>query len=160
MKFATHDLRTNEGVVTAKETTTRLVNWLNTLPDCSNATPVIVSIGLTTYVGARYTKTHSIGKTRKSIRYYLLGKLPRSYVRNHQIVYRCESVHTDYDLFVAGYATEETVNNPQFASFHPFGEWFVLHVWDHEALDSRIDTYDEYRPYPRPRMNIKIHNLV
>lgn len=132
-----------------------LAEWINRLPNCSDATPVIIKIGRSDYVGAKYTCTHDKGLDRIQTRYYVLGDLPASKKRGN-IAYRCESSHGDYDLFVAGWASLETVKNAQYAQFHPFGVWFSLHIWNHAELGNRVD-YGERSIYPR--MNIKIESI-
>lgn len=127
-----------------------VAKWLNTLPNHSNAKPVRVKIGRTTYIGASFTLTHDTGKIATEKGYYLLGRLPASRKNRRNLVYR-SNLDGDSDIFIGGWITAQGASNPKFASFHPFGANLSLYLWQHEVI-GRIDLYG----LPYKRMNITI----
>lgn len=126
-----------------------LAEYLNGLNNgnvvSGSAIPVMVTLARKTYFGAQYLR---IGDTCDS--FYLLGTPP--YQRNGHSKRVCfVTPAISYELFIAGHATQETADDPRYASYHSFGAWFSLMQWAFE--DSKIDTY-ESTPYQRKPITI------
>lgn len=120
-----------------------VADWLNGL-DRTGAVPVLATIGRTTYVGASYVQTRDISpgcrayrdgeRTYRQSGYYLLGRLPASYVRKSSTLYDVGSVMGTF--YVAGYFGQDGATN----EYHPFGSMFQLFRAD-RAMDCD-DSYD------------------
>jgi hypothetical protein len=109
-------------------TSAQVAEWLDSLPD-TRATPVLVTIGRTTYVGAHYVQNRepiapycqparaSDMKPYTARGYYLLGELPASYKRLKRTAYRVNAGR----YYVAAYWQDDVVTK-----HHPFGRMFML----------------------------------
>lgn len=119
-----------------------LARWLDTLENCQNARMVTVKIGRTTYTGAVYEYRQVDGVV--DTRYYVLGERPASDKRGY-IAYRAAQ-HGESDLFVATSASAEIVADERYATAHPFGVYFALHIWPGKNDDGLgIDAFAKNR---------------
>jgi hypothetical protein len=108
-----------------------VADWLSSLPR-TTAHPVRVTIGRTTYVGARYeqvrdispgTRAHAEGKREYVQRaLYLLGSLPAAYVRDARTSFATDDETTRY--FVASWFGQD--GGPESNEWHPFGAMLQL----------------------------------
>lgn len=99
--------------------------------DRTNAVPVTVRIGRTTYVGASYVQTRDVSpgcrayeegqRTYVQGGYYLLGALPASFLRKRSTVYSASSVMGAF--YVACWFGQDGEEPNE---WHPFGRMFQL----------------------------------
>ena len=110
-----------------------LAEWLNTLETVQPRFTVTttVNLGKETFQGCSYRDTN--GDTRL----YLLGKLPKSYMRRRKTCYSVLAV----DWYVAGYTQGDI--KPEFQAYHPFGEHFLLAMWDPKG--PAIDAHEVHK---------------
>lgn len=128
----------------------RVATWLGGLSHCRQIRPVVVRIGREVFEGARYQQGHEYTRDMQECRsgiakpgdvswsdfFYLLGELPKCYQRRKSTCFTLG----DETWYVATHAPK--VIRPQFAEYHPFGQWFMLGLW---TLDEAIDKYDRYK---------------
>jgi hypothetical protein len=114
----------------------KLVAYLSALPNCSGVKPVKVSLGRATYEGAQYVDSN-FGTTP---RLYLIGDLPKSYLRRRKTCYTFEGDSRDW--YIAGYMTADRMTE-KFAPYHPCGANVLLCAWD--SPQGSIDSHEEKR---------------
>lgn len=133
----------------------KLKAYLETLPNVSRVRIVTVSIKGTSYEGCSYVDSNF----GEQPRLYLLGFLPACYKRSTRTAFVIDGA----DWYVACYMqSAETLNNPQYAPYHPLGFHFMLCRWA-VPDGGAIDRY-EMRPYNRVpalvTMGININETV
>jgi hypothetical protein len=128
-----------------------LQEWLES-HGCYDVSPVVLTIGRTTYEGCRYRKRiEALQNARTREPYvreaiYVLGGLPAAYRRSTKVAFRFTG--DDRDWYVGGYVTEAVATSPDTERFHYEGyAAFQLFPWD--ASDGlQIDSFEEH-PYRR-----------
>lgn len=115
--------------------------WLTDLGHEAQA--VRLTIGNQTWEGAVYTNL----KLDQDPRYYLVGKLPKSYGRD-KACYTLEGDEADW--YVICYMQDAKHLAERFRQYHPFGNSFSLGRW---TSDGKID---EYESGTRRRLPISI----
>lgn len=118
-----------------------VAEWLNSR-ERTRATPVLVTIGHTSYVGATFeqerdhapgTRAYAEGERTYMHRgLYLLGALPSSYVHRRARLYVDPAYGTSY--YVAGWFPASAASE-QANEFHPFGPMFLLAPNDYGVAD-------------------------
>lgn len=137
-------------------TQSEIVSTLERMSGVTNVRSCTLVIGGVPYAGARYlytgktprgSKARLAGRgTYREERFYVLGEVPEhdrvSFVLDGE----------QFEWFVAGWATQQTVSDARYQAFHPLGEWFGLHAWD---VADKIDAYeDEDRKYERVKVQV------
>lgn len=120
----------------------RLATYLESLA-CTNLRKLHITIRKTTYEAVEYVQPDTDGRKR----IYVLGELPRCYVRSSRTCFRVPGSKADH--YIACYMSAARIT-PEFAQFHPFGANFMLLTWD---LPDAIDRYDR-TPYTRIAMAV------
>jgi hypothetical protein len=123
-----------------------VAKWLLGLQHIATAVPVVVQIGKHTFPGARYTEDRD-GNVEE--RLYLIGELPASYRRSHEVCYRTSDSQCDW--FIAAWFLK-TGENVEYHEAHPFGSHFILALWS-MPQGWTIDRY-EPKPYRRLPMTL------
>ena len=129
----------------------KIHDWLRNTDGIDDIVPCIISIGKQSWPACSYRTEykytsdmtcvqdgrHKAGESYYNRRFFVAGKLPKSY-KNNKVCYR----RNDQDWYVSGYYQEP---NPQFDALHPFAPEFGLHLWD---VEEPIDHYAK-KPYTR-----------
>jgi len=110
---------------------TKVSEWLLSLGH-DNVSDIEVTIRNEKYIGARYTSKHH-GDYEFL---YLLGTLPKCYIRQRKTVFRFD--YDSRDWYVACYWQQD-----QLSRFHPFGKTFMISPWSVPDR-TRIDQYERY----------------
>jgi len=126
--------------------------------ECTNIRLVKVRIKDKEYEGAEYIDPKH---PDKRIRLYLIGRHPALFRKSGKwrekrgVCYRLPG--DDHDWYVATYAPEHNKKiEAKYAQYHPPGitNHFMLTVWPHEQIGSRIDTH-ETKEYERIPMEVE-----
>src|SRR6266576_573837 len=109
---------------------TKVSEWLLSLGH--NVSDIEVTIKGVTYQGTRCAGEHH-GNNEFL---YLLGTLPKCYLRRRKTVFRFD--YDSHDWYIACYWQQD-----QLSRFHPFGKTFMISPWN-VPEGTRIDQYERY----------------
>lgn len=129
-----------------------LVKWLTDLGH-QNVTPVTVTMGKNTYIGAKYNNPF----IQNRLFVYVIGDHPHTRTRNGKLYTRgnvCYNLPDDStDWYVAGYFHPEIIKTyfkrevTADPKHHPFGNNFLLTPW---TLEDAIDKYEKWTYHRKP----------
>ena len=137
-----------------------VVQWLEA-NKCYDVRAVTVKIGAETFSGASYRQDCTPPQGARNVAVYtqeaiyLVGKLPKVYVRNrHKVAFTIAGGNREW--YVASYMPEDKGGKQadlipsEFAEFHPFGASFQLMPW---SVDGKVDD-GEPRLYTRVAITV------